>query len=68
MIRPPHRQALKSERPREQVNSGVRPSAAQIADAELRAIMPHRDLTGEILGDPPIGRSALDAKRRIFKP
>lgn len=37
-----------------------RPPAHLIAEAQRRADAPHRDLTGLLQGDPPIGQSALD--------
>lgn len=55
---------IKSTRPKAQVITEHRPTAAQIEDAIRRAMMPARDLTGLILGDPPVGRSALDEKQK----
>lgn len=39
-----------------------------VAEARARALEPERrDLTGQILGDPPVGRSALDKKTAVKK-
>ena len=40
-----------------------RPTPEMIADRDRREAMPHRDLTGALLGDPPVGLSALEGRR-----
>jgi hypothetical protein len=64
MTRPPHRQTIKTERLPDNVFAADRPTPEQFADRDFRAALRHRDLTGEILGDPVIGQSALDKKLR----
>lgn len=39
-----------------------RPTAEMLADRDRRAVMPCRDLTSILMGDPPIGLSALDQR------
>lgn len=62
MTRLERRRTIRSEREPQLVNSWQRPSAQQFIDRDIRLALPARDLTGLILGDPPIGRSALDKK------
>ena len=40
-----------------------RPTAEMLADRDRRAVMPYRDLTSILCGDPPLGLSALDGRR-----
>lgn len=60
--RPEHRRTIRTARPLELVNTLDRPSIEQFIDRDIRMALPARDLTGLILGDPPVGRSALDKK------
>lgn len=46
----------------EQVQVAARPSEEQIKQRDVRNAMPYRDLTAFMLGDPPIGFSALDQR------
>lgn len=49
----------------EQVQVSARPSDEQIRQRDTRMAMPHRDLTAILCGDPPLGFSALDARRQV---
>lgn len=40
-----------------------RPSVDLIRDRDVRAMLPHRDLTAAMFGDPKIGLSALEGRR-----
>jgi len=40
-----------------------RPTSEMMRDRDMRAALPHRDLTGILCGDPPIGLSALEMRR-----
>lgn len=39
-----------------------RPTEAMLSDRLRRELMPHRDLTGILMGDPPVGLSALERR------
>lgn len=41
----------------------TRPTPEMIRDRDIRALMPHRDLTAILCGDPPVGMSALEGRR-----
>lgn len=41
-----------------------RPSPEQIRDRDMRAMLPCRDLTAAMFGDPKIGMSQLDARQK----
>lgn len=43
---------------------GSRPSDALIRERDRRAAAPSHDLVGALMGDPPIGFSALDKRAR----
>jgi len=45
------------------VTLGSRPSDEVIAEAQRRAAAVPRDLTGMLLGDPPVGFSMLDRRQ-----
>ena len=55
--RVPDRRAL-----HDKVLVDARPSDEQIKQRDVRMAMPYRDLTAFMLGDPPIGFSALDQR------
>lgn len=40
-----------------------RPTPEMLHDRDVRSMLPHRDLTGAFLGDPPVGLSALEGRR-----
>jgi IS30 family transposase len=40
-----------------------RPTPEMIRDRDVRAMLPHRDLTAAMFGDPKIGMSALEGRR-----
>jgi len=40
-----------------------RPTPEMIRDRDVRAMLPHRDLTAAMFGDPKIGLSALEGRR-----
>lgn len=44
------------------LGNGPRPSNDILAARGYRLSIPHRDLTGELMGDPRVGMSALDRK------
>lgn len=44
------------------LGNGPRPSDDILAARDYRLSIPHRDLTGELMGDPRVGMSALDRK------
>lgn len=44
------------------VSSIARPSGEVLADAQRRSLAQHRSLAAALMGDPPIGRSALDRR------
>ena len=44
------------------VQPDERPSPAALAEREFRLNLPKRDLTGSLMGDPPVGFSAYDKK------
>lgn len=45
-----------------QIGYGPRPSQDILAQRDYRLSFPYRDLTGELMGDPRRGQSALDRK------
>ncbi|WP_425991328.1 hypothetical protein [Afipia sp. DC4300-2b1] len=60
-----YRRALKKEDTRvtiEQVQVSARPSEEQLRQRDAREMLPYRDLTAMLCGDPPIGLSALDQR------
>ena len=45
-----------------------RPTPEMMSDRDVRACLPRRDLTAVLLGDPPIGLSALDRPSQRKRP
>lgn len=61
-----YRRALKKGDTRvtiEQVQVSARPSEEQLRQRDAREMLPYRDLTAMLCGDPKIGESALDGLR-----
>lgn len=66
MSRRKQTKTIETDRDYERVLIVNRPSLAQFAEATRRAGLPARTLIGSMLGDPPVGLSALDKQNKTL--